>query len=202
VNTPAQRPPGLPLKTPAEPSLISMSKNFYINQFQEPGRAEAVLEKDVRRTFERTLLKGGIWNMEKFKALPKDSPERQLDILTMLQQETVSGEVFLPDDVMDYFVETFEITGFTGALNWYRNIGRSMAGFGNAQWNIDVPCLYVGAEHDVILRPSSADGMEDFIADLEKYTVMDCGHWTQQEKPDELNRVIIEWMTQKFGVKK
>ena len=41
--------------------------------------------------------------------------------------------------------------------------------------------------------------MEDFISDLEKYTVMDSGHWTQQEKPDEVNRVIIEWLSRKIG---
>ena len=48
------------------------------------------------------------------------------------------------------------------------------------------------------LPPSSADGMEDFISDLEKYTVMDSGHWTQQEKPEEVNRVIINWLNRKI----
>ena len=120
----------------------------------------------------------------------------------MLKREEFSGEQFLPKDVMDYFVETFEITGFTGGLNWYRNAARSFGAFADAKWEIDVPCLYVGAENDVILRPSSADGMEDFIDDLEKVTVMDCGHWTQQEKPDELNRILIDWLDRKFAGKK
>ncbi|GIT21375.1 MAG: hypothetical protein CM1200mP40_10570 [Gammaproteobacteria bacterium] len=52
----------------------------------------------------------------------------------------------------------------------------------NALTRIEVPSLYIGAENDVILPPSSADGMEDFITDLEKHTVMDSGHWTQQGK--------------------
>ena len=68
----------------------------------------------------------------------------------------------------------------------------------DAKWHIEVPCLYIGAVNDVILRPSSADGMEDFIDDLEKYTVADCGHWTQQEKPDEVNRVLIDWLGRKI----
>jgi pimeloyl-ACP methyl ester carboxylesterase len=51
----------------------------------------------------------------------------------------------------------------------------------------------------VILPPSSADGMEDFITDLEKHTVMDSGHWTQQEKPAEVNRVIVEWLNRKIA---
>lgn len=198
VNTPCQRPPHLPPVEPSEPPLIVMGPNYYVMQFQEPGRAEAALEKDVRKTMEMVLRKGDLWNVDKFKQLPEDSPERQLDILAMLERDEFGGEVFLPDDVMDYFVDTFEKTGFTGGLNWYRNInvmGQIMA---DAKWEIDVPCLYVGAEHDVILRPSSADGMEDFIDDLEKVTIMDCGHWTQQEKPDELNKILIDWLDRKI----
>jgi pimeloyl-ACP methyl ester carboxylesterase len=198
VNTPCSRPPGLARKSPPEPPLIVMSENYYVNQFQKPGRAEAALEKDVRKTFKMILTRGDIWNVERFKALPADSPERQLNLLAMLQRDDFQGEAFLPDDVTDYFVETFEITGFTGGLNWYRNIGRAGAAMARAKWEIDVPCLYIGAEHDVILRPSSADGMEDFIDDFERHTVMDCGHWTQQEKPEELNRVVIDWLNRKF----
>jgi pimeloyl-ACP methyl ester carboxylesterase len=41
--------------------------------------------------------------------------------------------------------------------------------------------------------------MEDFIGDLEKYTVLDSGHWTQQEKPSEVNRVIIDWLKRKIA---
>lgn len=198
VNTPCSRPPGLARKSPPEPPLIVMSKNYYVRQFQEPGRAEAALEKDVRKTFQMILTRGDIWNVKRFKALPKDSPERQLNLLAMLERDKFPGEAFLPDEAMDYFVETFEITGFTGGLNWYRNIGRAGAAMAGAKWEIDVPCLYIGAENDVILRPSSADGMEDFIDDFERHTVMDCGHWTQQEKPEELNRVVIDWLKRKF----
>jgi len=197
VNTPCSRPPGLPAVKPSEPSLIVMTGDYYVSTFQKPGRAEAELEKDVAKTFKMILTRGDIWNVDAFKLLPADSPERKMDILAMLQRDTFGGEAFLPDDAMQYFVDTFEVTGFTGGLNWYRNIGRMGGVFANAKWEIDVPCLYVGAEHDVILRPSSADGMEDFIGDLEKYTVKDCGHWTQQEKPKELNRVMIEWLKRK-----
>jgi pimeloyl-ACP methyl ester carboxylesterase len=72
------------------------------------------------------------------------------------------------------------------------------AALANARNTIDVPCLYIGAEHDVILPPASADGMEDFIPDLEKYTVRDSGHWTQQEQPEEVNRVILDWLGRKM----
>ena len=83
-------------------------------------------------------------------------------------------------------------------LNWYRAIPKMGPIMANAPSRIEVPSLYIGAENDVILPPSSADGMEDFISDLEKYTVMDSGHWTQQEKPEEVNRVIIDWLNRKI----
>lgn len=95
--------------------------------------------------------------------------------------------------------EQVSATGFTGGLNWYCAIPRLGNVMATAASRIDVPCLYIGAENDVILPPSSADGMEDFITDLEKYTVVDSGHCTQQEKPEEVNRVIIGWLNRKIA---
>jgi pimeloyl-ACP methyl ester carboxylesterase len=199
LNTPAQRPPGLPPVEDAEPSLIVMTPNYYVATFMPPGQAEAVLEKDVRKTFDFVLSRGGIWDREAFGKLPEDSAERQMNLLAILQRDEVPGTPFLPEPVMQYFVDTFETTGFTGGLNWYRAIPRGAADMANAQSRIDVPSLYIGAENDVILPPSSAKGMEDFIGDLETYTVMDSGHWTQQEKPDEVNRVMIDWLKRKVA---
>ena len=199
VNTPGARPPGLPRSQPPEEPVIVMTENYYTRQFQVPGRAEKALSADVRKVFEMLFRRGYFWDAETFKTLPEDSPERQVDLLRMLQREDYPGEVILSDEALDYFTETFEATGFTGGLNWYRMAGRGSAAFADAKWEIDVPCLYIGAEDDVILRPSSANGMEDFIDDLEKYTVMDCGHWTQQEKPEELNRVLIDWLERKIA---
>ena len=176
-----------------------MTPNYYVATFLPPGQAEAVLEADVRKTFDFILSQGGIWDAEAFRNFPEDSAERQMDLLRMLQRDDPPGEPFLPEPAMQYFTETYEATGFTGGLNWYRAIPRMGPIMANAAARIEVPCLYVGAENDVILPPSSANGMEDFISDLEKYTVMDSGHWTQQEQPEEVNRVIIDWLDRKIA---
>ena len=105
----------------------------------------------------------------------------------------------MSDDVMEYFTDTYTATGFTKGLNWYRAAGRIGSVMADAEPRIEVPSLYIGAENDVILPPASADGMEDFISDLEKHTVLDSGHWTQQEQPKEVNRVIVEWLNRKIG---
>ena len=59
---------------------------------------------------------------------------------------------------------------------------------------VEAPSLMIMAEKDAVLPPSAADGMSDYVHDLEKQLIRDSGHWTQQEKPDEVNRVIIDWM--------
>ncbi|HVS15699.1 MAG TPA: alpha/beta hydrolase, partial [Thermoanaerobaculia bacterium] len=199
VNTPAGDPRPEHRRPPSEEPLIVRTESFYVNTFQEPGRAEEVLSRDVRATFEAFMRRGGLWNVEAFKVLPEDSPERQMDILRMLEESEPSGELFLTEDELAYFVDTFEKTGFTGGLNWYRAAVQLSPDFGELAWDITAPSLYVGAEHDVILRPSSADGMEGYVADLERHTIADCGHWTQQEKPEELNRVVLDWLARKVG---
>lgn len=199
LNTAAGRPGDLPAVENSQPSLIVMTPNYYVATFMPPGRAEAGLEADVRKTFDFILSQGGIWDKDSFALLPEDSAERQMDLLAMLEREDPPGDPFMSEQVMAYFTETFEATGFTGGLNWYRAIPKLGPIMANAASRIEVPSLYIGAEHDVILPPSSADGMEDFITDLEKYTVLGSGHWTQQEKPEEVNRVIIDWLSRKIA---
>ena len=95
-------------------------------------------------------------------------------------------------------METFEATGFTGGFNYYRaNIGGGGGAF-RQTGDIDVPCLYVGAENDTILRPSSSDAMPSFIPDLERHVIAACGHWTQQEQPEEFDRVTLDWIRRKL----
>jgi pimeloyl-ACP methyl ester carboxylesterase len=35
--------------------------------------------------------------------------------------------------------------------------------------------------------------------DLEMVTIERCGHWTQQERPDELNRLLVDWLRRKVA---
>jgi pimeloyl-ACP methyl ester carboxylesterase len=54
------------------------------------------------------------------------------------------------------------------------------------------------AEDDVVLSPKMADGMERFVPDLEKVLIRKCGHWTQQEYPQETNDAMIGWLKRRF----
>ena len=97
------------------------------------------------------------------------------------------------------FVDTFSKTGFTGGINWYRNFTRNWRRAEGLDHNVRVPSLMIMAENDAVLPPSAADGMEKLVPDLEKYLVKDSGHWTQQEKPEEVSAKLIEWRRKRFG---
>jgi pimeloyl-ACP methyl ester carboxylesterase len=107
---------------------------------------------------------------------------------------------FLSDADFAVYVDAFSRSGFRGGLNWYRNF--------DFNWEttayqvgavITPPALMITAELDPVLRPAMADGMEAFVPDLEKHLIRDCGHWTQSEKPDELNRAMTGWLKRRFG---
>ena len=105
----------------------------------------------------------------------------------------------LSADEKKVFVDTFGRTGFTGGINWYRNMTRNWRRSADLDHTVRAPSLMIMAENDAVLPPSSADGMEKIIPDLEKYLVRDSGHWTQQEKPDEVSAKLIEWRKKRFG---
>jgi len=194
-----------PLSAPSPQPPIAMLRQFrgpdnYMVKFQEPGVADRALAADVRKTFQLFMRRGGLFNAEKFAKLPPDAPERKFQLLIMLEQpvESYTGELFLSDDELKVFVDTYQKTGFTGGINWYRNIDRNWELTKDKPRKFDIPCLYVGAEDDVVLPPSSANGMEKVIPDLEKATIKACGHWTQQEQPEEFNRIVIDWLGRHF----
>lgn len=188
-------------RTPVAPIGMMRSMlgdDFYIVKFQEPGFADAALAKDVRNTFSMFMRRGGWMNPEEFDKLPADSPTRRLELLNMLEAGDFPGELLLSEPELNVYVRAYEASGFTGGINWYRNIDRNWEMTADLKYEIAVPCLYVGAANDVVLRPSSANGMERMVPDLEKTVIEDCGHWTQQEKPEELNRILIDWLSRHF----
>ncbi|MEO8113129.1 MAG: alpha/beta hydrolase, partial [Phenylobacterium sp.] len=62
----------------------------------------------------------------------------------------------------------------------------------------NLPCLMITAEKDVVLSPAMAEPMRQTVGDLEMHNILGSGHWTQQEKPEEVNRIILDWMERRF----
>ena len=203
VNTPF-----LP-RPPADPIAIMRQRfgeDMYIVNFQKPGEADAALAADVAKTigfFMRRPLpdappaSGGLSAGGDGQATPQST----FALLKMLQAwdpDADARETFLTDDETAAFVETFDRTGFTGGINWYRNFTRNWQRSAGIVDHVSAPSLMVMAEKDAVLPPSAADGMETWVPDLDRALIAGSGHWTQQEKPAEVNKVILEWMDRRF----
>ena len=195
VNTPF-----LP-RAPMDPIALMRSvygEDMYIVYFQKPGVADAAFGKDVGKALRLFYRKSGM-TIEEFDKRPPE--ERNLAIAKALDldESLWPGQPLLTPEEFDVYHKAFTRTGFTGGINWYRNISRNWAWTEGIAQKVNVPCLMIMAENDVVLRPSMADGMETFAPDLEKHLIKNCGHWTQAEKPDELNRIMTSWLKRRFG---
>jgi len=195
VNTPFMaRPPIDPIM-----GLKAMrGENNYVVFFQKPGIADAVLAKDVGKTFRFFMRKGAV-KADEFAKLPQEAKNFELVKAIQEDEPTWRGRMLLTDAEMKVFVDAFTGTGFTGGINWYRNLTRNWEQSGTMEQRVHVPGLMIMAEDDVVLPPSLTEGMERFVPDLERVLIKDCGHWTQQEKPEETSAAMIAWLKKRFG---
>ena len=196
VNTPLLPRSPMPPTQLFRAMVGGVDEKMYILWFQKPGVAEAVLDARPALVFER-LLRGGVPFEEIAKRMGTDfdmNPFRRLAELEPLGPEIVTRAE------REHYSSVFARTGFRGGINWYRNFDRN--------WEtapaigvqpIAVPCLMVTAEWDPALRPEMAGGMSALCRDLETVMIRGCGHWTQQERPDELNRILVDWLRRRFA---
>ncbi len=174
---------------------------FYQAYFQEPGVAEADLEKDVRGSLRDILLRlsGDVpppsW-ADSFAMVPLDGGlGSRID-----QFATTPLPAWLSESDLSFYAGEFRRTGFRGGLNWYRNIARNWqlrAPFVAAK--VTVPALFIAGDRDLVLRfPGAGDVvafMERYVPELkDKLILRGCGHWTQQERPDEVNEAMIGFL--------
>jgi pimeloyl-ACP methyl ester carboxylesterase len=194
VNTPF-----LP-RSPVDPIAamrMMFGEDMYIVFFQKPGVADALLAKDVGKAFRFFMRKNGMTAVE-YAKLPQE--QRNLALVQAMQtdESTWGGEPLLNAEEMKFFVDTFTRTGFTGGINWYRNFTRNWELMEKVEYKVHTPSLMIMAEDDIVLSPAMADGMEQYVPDLEKVLIKKCGHWTQQEHPEQTNRAMIDWLKRRF----
>jgi pimeloyl-ACP methyl ester carboxylesterase len=186
---PSPRPPAPPLSILRE----RFGDGFYQVYFQQPGVAEAELGKDVPVTFRKVF--GGRPGGASTQPMVAAAGAGFLDGF----QEPETLPAWLTEDDIAAFVGQYARNGFSGGLNWYRNIDRSWEL--TAPWQgarITAPALYVTGERDVVRTFSDPKLVERLPALLPNLRgVVDlpgCGHWTQQERPDEVNAALLKFL--------
>ena len=181
-------------RTPADPIELARQRlgdDFYIVNFQDSDEADKAFAADPGHFFDMLMRKNQVSRAE-FEKLPPE--KRVLSLLQTIARTEASGDPILSAEERAFFVAAFERSGFTGPINWYRNWSRNWESMQDVPQLINVPTLFIGAENDVLISPEHIEGMKPFVPDLEIHR-LECGHWTQQEKPEEVNRILVDWLT-------
>jgi pimeloyl-ACP methyl ester carboxylesterase len=166
-------------RSPAPPVAIlreHLGEDFYIVWFQEPGVAEAALERDVRRTLATSRTWDPAW-----AAQTDDDPPTP---------------AFMTDEELAVYVEAFERTGFRGGLSLYRNLDRNWEQTAAvADRRIEQPAFFLTGERDPVRAFMPAEAMTGWVTDLRASVVVPgAGHWVNQEAPAAVNDALLSFL--------
>ena len=160
--------------------LILGSDYYFVHFNRQPGVADAVLDKNAAR-FLRNLYR---------KDVPLQAPEPGMAMINLATAEKALSEPVMSDNDLAVYISAFEISGFTGGINWYRNLDRNWHLLGEVDPVVRQPTLMIYGDRDVIPK---FEKLADFVPNADVIS-LDCGHWIQEEKPEETNQVILNWL--------
>ena len=155
---------------------------YFVHFNRQPGVADAVLDDNTSR-FLRNLYR---------KNEPMGEPEPGMMMINLARAEAPLGEPLMSDSELAVFVSAFETSGFTSSINWYRNLDRNWHLLAEVDPIIQQPTLMIHGNRDAI--PKSPN-LTAFVPNVDVIS-LDCGHWIQQEKPEETNQAILKWLEQ------
>jgi pimeloyl-ACP methyl ester carboxylesterase len=197
-------------RAPALPTSLmphSADSQFYQLYFQAPGVAEAEFEKDPHLTLRANLFGGSGEGVVAIRAMstaggrtprspgmvPRNGGMLPSDVQVPLPSWLSAAD-------LEFYAGEFARSGFRGPLNYYRNIDRNwelLAAFEGIK--VTIPALYIAGDHDLVV---AFPGAAEHIANMKQHVPLlrdiqmlpGCGHWTQQERPMEVNAAIIEFL--------
>jgi len=184
-------------RPPADPIAIwrrRFGDDFYIVNFQDSDEADRTFAEDTKHFFD-VLMRRNIVTRKIYDRLPDE--RKVVSLLRAVRRETLRGDPLLAEDERNYFAGAYDRSGFTGPINWYRNFTHNWEILEGVDQRIDIPTLFIGAVDDVLIRPEHIEAMKPLVSDLEIHMLESCGHWSQQEKPGEVNRVMLDWLMQR-----
>ncbi len=193
VNTPHSPPPPIP---PIALLRDVFGPDHYIVRFQEPG-AEAIFEGREDAFFAFIFQRV---RRERSRETDGRPPAGAYDLLGAFERFAGAAEdaIVVPAAARAAYVEAYRRAGFRGGVNWYRNFDANWRLLREIDPTLAQPCLMIAAQDDLYLPVELIDRMPPLIPDLTTHVIRACGHWTQWEATDELNRVMAAWLADRF----
>ncbi|MEU6895311.1 alpha/beta hydrolase [Streptomyces sp. NPDC046557] len=191
LSIPYRPRPGLP---PLPAMRRAYGDRFYMLWFQQPCIADRELTRDVSGSLRR-LFAGTSGTAPAFEVVVPEGG----GFLDLYPADAELPEWLTEDDLTVYARE-FTETGFTGGLNWYRNLGANWeltAPLNRAK--VTVPALYIAGDHDFVIRGLDHERLDSelrrAVPELRETRLLPgCGHWTQQERPAEVSAALINFI--------
>jgi pimeloyl-ACP methyl ester carboxylesterase len=175
-----------------------LGDGFYQAYFEQHGVADRELWRDARATLRKVLytLSGeGTYSFD-----PNDMLVPAGSGFLDVMREPPSLPDWLTEADLAFYAGEFGRTGFTGGLNWYRTIDLSwelMAPWQGAK--VTPPALFMAGDRDLVVNfPGVRERLPELkasIPNLEPIVLLPgCGHWTQQERPADVNAALIAFL--------
>lgn len=168
---------------------------YYWIYFQEPGVAEAEFERDVDTSLRKIF--HGFITPEAAKEPPLVVGEGAgfLDRLELPQ----GLPAWMNERDLEHYVAAYRQSGFRGGMNWYRNISRNWEL--TAPWQdayITLPALFMAGTRDPVVAGAMGEraiaDMQARVPAVKVVRVQGAGHWLQQERADEVNQALVEFL--------
>lgn len=160
-----------------------LGPNYYFVHFnRQPGVADAIFDENTSQ-FLRNMYR---------KNVPPQEPQPGMEFINLAKRSIPRGEPIMSESELAVLISAFESTGFTSSINWYRNLDRNWHLLADIEPIIQQPALMIYGDRDVVLK---SETLQQFVPNVDIVN-LDCEHWIHQEKPQETNQAILEWLAQ------
>lgn len=163
-----------------------LGPDMYIVHFnRQPGVADAALAENSEQ-FMRNLYRTKRW-LEEPMELEPGNPMISLAKAVIAPQ---TGEPMMSEEELQVYIKAFANSGYTGGINYYRNFTRNWHILADVPPVMTKPALMIHGTYDIV--PESPT-LKENVPNAEVHT-LPCGHWIQQEQPEETNRLLLDWL--------
>jgi len=168
----------------------SVGEGFYMCRFQKPGRAE----RDFARIGTTATLSKLLFPPRNSFIAPRD--KELMDFIPMPKKLPP----WISDADLRYYAQTYEKSGWTGALNLYRAMEKSWEL--KAPWTnvgVKTTALFIAGDKDIVMgfpgvRAYVSRNFKSFVPNLKEIVTLKGGHFIQQEQPERVNELIVNFL--------